>query len=115
MIFLIKSIHFFIGKSKIFFKNVKILSPNLIKILLNVNKYVNIPIIIPINKKILISPLLNLNIEYIIIIPARTPKIISSIYVTISGVLNTFLNILKISNKIEMIIPTAINIKKQYI
>jgi len=39
----------------------------------------------------------------------------SSIYVIKSGVLNTFLNILKISNKIEIIIPTTINIIKQYI
>ena len=68
-----------------------------------------------INKTKFLIEFLKINIEYIIIIPEKTPKIMSSIYVIKSGVLNTFLNILKISNKIEIIIPTTINIIKQYI
>ena len=64
--------------------------------------------------KALNSPLLNLNIEYSIINVVINQKRISSIYVIKSLVLNDFLSILKISNKIDIKNPFNIKTKNKY-
>lgn len=66
------------------------------------------------NKNALNSPLVNLNTEYNIINAVITQNRISSIYVTILLVLNDFLSILKMSNKIEIKKPFSINIINKY-
>lgn len=66
------------------------------------------------NRKALNSPLVNLNTEYNIINAVITQKRISSIYVNILLVLNDFLSILKMSNKIEIKKPFNINITNKY-
>ena len=74
--------------------------------------YVIHPSIIAKNMNNLISPLLKVNIAYNTRNPVNSQNTMSSIYVTISGVLNVFLNILKISNKKPIIIPNIMNIRK---
>ena len=57
------------------------------------------------NIKNRISPLLNTNIEYNIIIPVIIQNNISSIVVIMSDVLKLFLNILKMSKTKPILIP----------
>lgn len=73
------------------------------------------PKAIPTNKNPLISPLLNLNIEYNIISPDIIQKEMSSKEVIISLVLNDFLRILNISNNNPIKNPFNTNIKNKYI
>ena len=80
--------------------------------LLNKSKYIIVPKIIPKKIYALISPLLNLNIEYSTIVPVITQKITSSIYVIKSLVLKDFLSILNISNIKPIKKPFRIKIKK---
>jgi len=80
--------------------------------LLNASKYINIPIIKPIKINKRNSPLLNLKTEYSISKNVKIQKAKSSQYVSISGVLKLFLNILNISNNSPMMIPSKIKTVK---
>ena len=63
---------------------------------------------------ILFLRLLKQKIKYKLIIPVRIQNITSSIHVIKSDVLNDFLNILNISNKIPIKIPFIIKIINEY-
>lgn len=98
----------------IFFKRLKINNEIFEKILLSVSKYISIPIIMPKNIYIRISPSLKYHILYIISVPVNNQKTISSIYVMILDVLKLFLNALNISNNAPMSIPVIENIRNKY-
>ena len=93
----------------IFLKKVSNTTETLIIYLLSNNKYINIPIKIPKNIYNLISPLLNLNIEYKIKQPVKSQNTISSKHVIKSFVLKTLLNILKKSNSVPIKSPLIVN------
>ena len=76
---------------------------------LNIKRYIDIPINIPKNIKNLNSPLLNLNMEYNKINPLIIQNAISSKHVIKSGVLKLFLRILNTSNNIPIIKPFRMN------
>ena len=111
---IINFIGFIIKKSISDFKTLIIRKLIFIKILLNNSIYITIPNAIPIKIYALNSPLLNLKIEYKIISVAKIQKIISSIYVIKSVVLNDFLRILNKSNKMEIKKPFNIKIINKY-
>ena len=91
-----------------------ILTLHLIIYLLNDNMYRVTPNSIPKKMYNLISPLLYVNMKYKVIKPVSIQNTKSSIYVTISDVLNVFREILNMSNNKPIIIPFKINIINVY-
>ena len=114
VIILIGNNSIFIIVFNIFFINEIIFTFIFIKVLLINIKFIVTPNVKPKNIYHLISPLLNINMEYTSIIPAIIQYRISCKMVIKSDVLKLFLNILNISNNIVNNIPTNVKIKKLY-
>lgn len=96
-----------------FFMKAKIITFIFIKYLLIVNKYKSNPKNMATNMKNRNWPLLNMKSIIIRNIPVSIPNNMSSIYVTISDVLNDFLNTLNMSNPIPITIPQSMYIENK--
>lgn len=96
-----------------FFMKAKIITFIFIKYLLIVNKYKSSPKDMATNMKNRNWPLLNMKSIIIRNIPVSIPNNMSSIYVTISDVLNDFLNTLNMSNPIPITIPQSMYIENK--